>query len=47
MAVVMQMEWPGVTAEQYDALRGIVNWENDPATGGMTCRQRNDHVGSP
>ena len=35
MAVVMQMEWPGVSAEQYDALRGIVNWESDPATGGI------------
>ena len=35
MAVVMQMEWPGVSAEQYDQLRGIVNWETDPAPGGI------------
>ena len=35
MAVVMRMEWRGVSAEQYDELREIVNWENDPATGGI------------
>jgi hypothetical protein len=35
MAVVMRMEWPGVSAEQYDQLREIVNWENDPAAGGI------------
>ena len=35
MAVVMQMEWPEVSVEQYEELRGVVNWEGDPATGGM------------
>ena len=35
MAVVMMMEWKGVTAEQYDAVRRETNFENDPPKGGM------------
>jgi len=35
MAVVMIMEWDGVTLEQYEAARKLVNWEGDPPEGGM------------
>jgi hypothetical protein len=35
MAVVMFMEWDGVTLEQYDAVRKLVNWEGNPPEGGM------------
>ena len=35
MAVVMVMEWDGVTAEQYDAARELVNWEGNVPAGGM------------
>ena len=35
MAVVMIMEWDGVTVEQYDAARKLVNWEGNPPAGGM------------
>ena len=35
MAVVMFMEWDGVTIEQYEAARKLVNWEGDNPAGGM------------
>lgn len=35
MAVAMLMVWPGVTPEQYDAVRELVGWERDPAPGGL------------
>ena len=35
MAVAMFMEWDGVTREQYDAVRAIVNWEGDAPAGAM------------
>jgi hypothetical protein len=35
MAVVMLMEWDGVTLEQYEAVRKLVNWEGNPPEGGM------------
>jgi len=35
MAVVMFMEWDGVTMEQYDAARKLVNWEGDTPAGAM------------
>ena len=35
MAVVMIMEWDGVTLEQYEAARKLVNWEGDPPEGGI------------
>jgi hypothetical protein len=35
MPVTMIMDWPGVTAEQYDAVRELVQWETDKPTGGM------------
>jgi hypothetical protein len=34
MAVVMSMNWAGVTAEQYDAVRDAVKWE-DGVDGGV------------
>ena len=33
MAMAVFMTWPGVTAEQYEQLRQIVNWERDLPTG--------------
>lgn len=35
MAVVMRMSWPEVTAEQYDKVREIVDWETSPEPGGL------------
>ena len=35
MAVVMIMEWEGVTLDQYDQARKVVNWEGDAPFGGM------------
>jgi hypothetical protein len=33
MAIVMNMVWDGVTPEQYDQVRELVNWENDRPVG--------------
>lgn len=33
MASVMQMRWSGVTKEQYDELRPVVQWETDHPDG--------------
>ena len=35
MAVVMLMEWPGVTPEQYEEARRRVGWETDAPPGGI------------
>lgn len=35
MAIVMNMEWDGITTEQYDQVRKLVNWEGDAPAGGM------------
>ena len=35
MAVVLTLNWQGITKEQYDRLRAIVDWENEPATNGI------------
>ena len=35
MAVMMVMSWAGVTAEEYDDVRGKVAWETDPPSGGV------------
>jgi hypothetical protein len=35
MAVVMRMEWPEVTRDQYDATRELVAWERDQPQGGL------------
>jgi hypothetical protein len=32
---VMQMRWAGVTREQYEEARSRVDWEGDPADGGL------------
>lgn len=34
MAIVMQMSWPEVTKEQYEAVRKDVNWEGQQPKGG-------------
>jgi hypothetical protein len=33
MSIVMNMRWQGVTAEQYDQARELVNWEGDVPDG--------------
>jgi hypothetical protein len=35
MAVLMRMDWAGVTPAQYDELRTIVNWEGDKPDGAL------------
>jgi hypothetical protein len=35
MPVVMRMEWPEVTVEQYEEARRIVHWEQDLPPGGI------------
>ena len=35
MAVVMRMSWPTVTPELYERVREIVQWEANPAPGGL------------
>ena len=35
MAVVMKMHWAGVTPEQYDRVRELVRWEEEPPEGGL------------
>jgi hypothetical protein len=35
MAIVMQMQWDGVTTEQYDAVRERVGWERDAPDGAI------------
>lgn len=35
MPVLMMMEWSGVTREQYDSVRKIVNFEGDAPKGGL------------
>lgn len=35
MAVMMQMRWKGVSLEQYEAARKLVNWEGETPAGGM------------
>jgi hypothetical protein len=36
MAITMIMEWPGVTAAEYDEVRELVGWEHEPADGGLS-----------
>ena len=33
MAIVWMLEWEGITAEQYDELRKLVDWEGDVPDG--------------
>jgi hypothetical protein len=35
MPIVMNMQWDGVTPEQYEQVRKAVNWEGDRPAGGM------------
>jgi hypothetical protein len=35
MTVMMSMTWKGVSKEQYEDVRRIVNWEGDEPPGGM------------
>ena len=35
MKVVMTMKWDGVTPDQYEKLRKIVNWEGDKPKGAV------------
>ena len=35
MAFAMFMHWDGVTADECDQVRTIVNWEGDPPAGGQ------------
>jgi hypothetical protein len=35
MSIVMNMRWNGITKEQYDAVRELVDWEGTPAPGGQ------------
>ena len=35
MAVMLLMEWNGMTKEQYDAVRKDVNWEGDRPKGAV------------
>ena len=35
MPVVIEMEWDGVTPDQYDQVRGVVGWETDDPRGGF------------
>ena len=35
MAVVMIMQWPGVTPDQYEHVRNEVPWETDQPAGGL------------
>lgn len=35
MAVVLTLAWPGATKEQYDKLNETVDWEGQPAPGGI------------
>lgn len=35
MAVMMIMEWDGITAEHYDAARQLINWEGNTPEGAL------------
>jgi hypothetical protein len=35
VAIMMQMQWDGVTPEQYEELRKLVNWEGDQPPGAI------------
>jgi hypothetical protein len=46
MAVLMRMDWAGVTPEQYDELRKVVNWEGDLPPGGLSHVMAFDETGA-
>lgn len=35
MAVMMHMQWDGISAAEYDAVRKVVDWEGNPPPGGL------------
>ena len=45
MAIMMIMKWEGVTTEQYDELKRIVDWETNPAEGGRMHATAHDGSG--
>lgn len=45
MAVMLVMDWEGVTPEQYDQAKELVNWEGDPAPGGIYHASGFDEAG--
>lgn len=45
MAIMMIMSWPGVSLEQYDEVRAVVDWENDEPVGGMFHATAHDGKG--
>ena len=46
MAVLMRMDWAGVTPEQYDELRKVVNWEGNHPPGGLAHVMAFDSAGA-
>jgi len=36
VAVLMRMDWKGVSPEQYDELRKVVNWEGNKPAGALS-----------
>ena len=34
MSIIMTMRWPGITKDQYEAVRELVNWESNIPAGG-------------
>lgn len=45
MAIMMIMKWEGVSLEQYDAVKRVVDWENHPAQGGRMHATAHDGTG--
>src|SRR5204863_9427351 len=39
MAIIMNMEWPGLTRAQFDAARKRVRWEEEPPKGSIVQSQ--------
>jgi hypothetical protein len=35
MPTVMSLRWKGITPEQYDAVKEILDWDNDPLDGSL------------
>ncbi|MGE0685970.1 MAG: hypothetical protein AB7P33_04445 [Dehalococcoidia bacterium] len=35
MAILIVMDWPGVTKEQYEAVRSDIDWVANPPAGGL------------
>jgi len=45
MAIMMIMKWAGVSLEQYDEARRIVDWEGQPPVGGRMHATAHDGNG--